>query len=166
MTKSKQQIAEALRTAIRGEEDGFMFYDIMARKAVNPEARRKLENLRDDEVRHKRTLHHLYEQYVGGEIGPLPEKGLSVLSEVFRKGQVAQLKTEMQFISLAIEAEIATARFYQTERNLTDDPIFQQVFDRLAEEEHSHFELLQAEKEALAGNYSWFSIEGTQPLEH
>ena len=45
--------AALLRSAIKGEEDGIAFYDLLAERAVNPEARRRLENLRDDEKRHK-----------------------------------------------------------------------------------------------------------------
>ena len=166
MAKDKQHIAEALRRAIRGEEDGYKFYNIMAEKSANPDAKRKLEGLRDDEIRHKKTLIDLFAKYVGGEVGELPEKGLSALTEVFRKGRFDELKTEMQFLNLAIEAELAATKFYQDERDMFDDPKFQELFDTLAEEEHGHYELLQAEKEALAGNYSWFSIDGTSPLEY
>lgn len=166
MSDTKEQIAHALKTAIRGEEDGYHFYDLMAKKVTNDDARRKLEQLRDDEIRHEKVLRDLFDQFVGGEIGELPEKGLSALSEVFRKGQFESLKSEMEFINLAIEAELAATKFYQTERNRIDDPSFQKVFDQLAEEEHTHFELLQAEKDALSGNYGWFDVEGTSPQEH
>ena len=166
MSSTKEQIAHALKTALRGEEDGFRFYDIMSKKVTNEDARRKLENLRDDEIRHKKVLRELYEKFVGGEIGELPEKGLSVLSDVFRKGQVDKLKSEMEFINLAIEAELAATRFYQEERGRIDDPEFQKIFDQLADEEHHHFELLQAEKDALSGNYGWFDVDGVSPQEH
>lgn len=165
MSKTKEQIAATLKTAIRGEEDGYHFYDLVAKKATNPEAKRKLEGLRDDEIRHNETLRAFYAKYVGGEIGKLPEKGLSVLSDVFRKGHVHDLKTEMEFINLAIEAELAATRFYQAERNLIDDEEFGKVLDSLAEEEHGHFELLQAEKDALSGNYSWFGYDLGSPME-
>ena len=72
----------------------------------------------------------------------------------------------MEFLNLAIEAELAATRYYQEERDLVDDPTFQQIFDQLADEEHGHFELLQAEKEALSGNYSWFGYDEGAPLEH
>ena len=166
MAKDKQHIADALKRAIKGEEDGFKFYNIMAEKSVNPDAKRKLQGLRDDEIRHKQTLIDLFAKYVGGPVGDLPEKGLSALTEVFRKGHFEDLKTEMQFLNLAIEAELAATKFYQDERDMFDDPKFHELFDALAEEEHGHYELLQAEKEALAGNYSWFSIDGTSPQEY
>jgi rubrerythrin len=165
MTDSKKKIAEVLKRAIRGEEDGLKFYGIMAGKATNPDAKRKLEGLRDDEIGHKNVLIELYGQHVGGEIGPLPDKGVGVLAEVLARGKVNQIKSEIEFINLAIEAELATTKFYRQERGLVDDSEFGDILDRLADEEHSHYELLQAEKEAIGGNYHWFSYDSTSPLE-
>ncbi len=162
---SKSGIAEILKKAIKGEEDGYYFYNILAGKAKNADAKRKLEGLRDDEIRHKETLVAIFEKYVGGDIGPLPEKGINALAEVFRKGHVMERHTEMEFLNLAIEAELAATKYYREERDLVDDPSFRKIFDDLADEEHHHFELLQAEKDALAGNYSWFGYDNGAPLE-
>ncbi len=166
MTETKETISHVLKTALKGEEDGYRFYDLLARKATNKEARRKLEMLRDDESRHQATLKQIYAKHVGGEIGPLPEKGLTALAEVFRKGRLEERQTEMEFIDLAIEAELAATNYYQEQRQLVDDAEFRKIFDRLADEEHRHYELLMAEREALAGNYYWFDYDGASPVEH
>ena len=166
MAIDKEHVAAVLRKAIKGEEDGYKFYNLLAEKATNPDAKRKLENLRDDEIRHKETLRAIFEKHVGGEIGELPERGINALADVFRKGRLQERTTEMEFLSLAIEAELAATKYYQEERDLVDDPTFQEIFDQLADEEHGHFELLQAEKDALSGNYSWFGYDEGAPLEH
>ncbi len=165
MTKTRNEIAEILKKAIKGEEDGYFFYNLLSKKATNAEARRKLESLRDDEIRHKETLYGIFDKYIGGEVGPLPEKGINALAKVFHKGQLKERTSEMEFINLAIEAELAATAYYRQERELVGEPEFRAIFDRLAEEEHGHFELLQAEKEALAGNYHWFSYGDGAPLE-
>lgn len=166
MASDKAHIAEVLRKAIKGEKDGYKFYNLLAEKATNPDAKRKLENLRDDEIRHEETLRAIFEKHIGSEVGELPERGINALAEVFRKGRLEERKTEMEFLNLAIEAELAATKYYQQERDLIDDPTFREVFDTLADEEHGHFELLQAEKDALAGNYSWFGYDEGSPLEH
>ncbi len=166
MAYSKEQVADTLRTAIRGEEDGYRFYDLLAQRATNDDAKRKLESLRDDEIGHKKTLMELFQKHIGTPIGELPEKGLSALSDVFRKGQVGELKTEMEFLNLAIEAELAATKYYQQERDMIDDDEFRAIFDRLANEEHHHYELLMAEREALTGNYYWFGYGDDSPMEH
>lgn len=166
MTKSKSDIAEILKKAIKGEEDGYFFYNLLAEKATNPEAKKKLEMLRDDEIRHKETLYAIYEKHVGGEIGELPPRGINVLAEVFKKGHLEQRKTEIDFINLAIEAELAAMKYYQEESGLIDDPDFKVIFEKLADEEHGHHELLVAEREALTGNYFWFDLGDSSPFEH
>ncbi|KAA3637117.1 MAG: hypothetical protein DWP97_01405 [Calditrichaeota bacterium] len=166
MSNEKEKIAEILKKAIKGEEDGYYFYNLLSEKANNEEAKKKLENLRDDEIRHKETLVGLYKKHVGGDIGELPEKGINALAEVFRKGHLEDKKTEMEFLNLAIEAELAATKYYQEERQLINDPTFIEIFDKLAEEEHGHYELLMAEKEALTGNYYWFSYDDESPMEH
>jgi len=166
MAKTKEYIAETLKKAIKGEEDGYTFYDLLMERATNPDAKRKLKILRDDEVRHKHTLVEIFHKHIGPEIGDLPPKGINALAQVFRKGRLEERKSEMEFINLAIEAELAATRYYQTERDLVDDPEFREVFDSLAEEEHRHYELLQAEKDAISGNYFWFGLDDTSPLEH
>ena len=166
MSETKDKVAEVLRIAIKGEEDGYFFYNLLAEKATNKEAKRKLQGLRDDEGRHKETLIEMYRKYVGGEVGELPAKGLTALAEVFRKGQLEERKTEMDFISLAIEAELAATNYYQQEKELVKDDFFRNIFDQLADEEHLHYELLMAEKEALSGNYFWFQYDDTSPQEY
>jgi len=166
MTESTKKVAEVLKVAIKGEEDGYFFYNLLSQKATNNDAKLKLQGLRDDESRHKKTLLEMYDRYVGGELGELPAKGLTALAEVFRKGQLEERKTEMEFINLAIEAELAATEYYQRQKELVDDPLFRNIFDQLAEEEHRHYELLMAEKEALSGNYYWFQYGDTSPLEH
>ncbi len=163
---TKQKVAETLKRAIKGEEDGYKFYDLLSKKVANEDARRKLENLRDDEKRHKETLIEIFHKHIGGEIGELPEKGINVLAEVFRKGHLEERKTEMEFLDLAIDAELAATKYYREERDLVDDEDFKKIFDQLADEEHRHYELLMSEREALSGNYFWFAYDDSSPMEH
>ena len=165
MTNEKEKVKEVLKRAIKGEEDGYYFYNLLSEKATNADAKRKLQNLRDDELGHKRTLLDIYEKHVGGDVGPLLEKGLSALSDVFGRGHTLELKSEMEFLNLAIEAELAATKYYQQERDLIDDPEFHAIFDSLADEEHRHYELLMAEREALSGNYFWFGYDDSSPME-
>ena len=165
MTEEKNRVEEILKAAIKGEEEGYRYYDYLAQRAGNVDAKRKLENLRDDEIRHQEILIAIYKKFVGKEVGRLPEKGLGALNEIFRDGRIDDLKSEMEFINLAIEVELATSKFYDREKHLINDPEFQAVFDQLAEEEYNHYQLLQAEKDALGGNYHWFSYDGTSPME-
>ena len=164
--KNKKKLAEALKVAIKGEVDGFQFYQLLAERATNDEARRCLEELRDDESRHKDVLYDLYDQTVGGRPEQLPDQGISALARLFTRGRLDPKKTEMEIINMAIEAELAAVKFYQTAQEEYEDPQLLALFDQLADEEHSHFEILQAEKDAIGGNYHWFSADEGLPHEH
>lgn len=162
---SKTELANLLRTAIKGEVDGYKFYDLLSKKSDNADAKRKLENLRDDELGHKETLIEIYKNKVGGEVGDLPEKGLTALAEVFKKGHLESLKNEREFINLAIEAELAATKFYEEQAKSALFAEHKDIMIRLADEEHRHYELLMAEREAISGNYYWFGYDTNAPLE-
>ncbi len=154
-----------LKTAIKGEVDGYTFYNLLAEESKNPDAKRRLENLRDDEKRHKTILVDLYKKHVGGDIGELPEHGLGALATVFEKGKLKNIKTEMEYINLAIEAELATTKFYSESAEVVTDPEMKDILNNLSDEENGHYNILMAEKQALGGNYYWFAFDEGAPLE-
>ncbi len=157
--------AGLLKSAIKGEVDGYTFYNLLAEKSQNREAKKRLEGLRDDEKRHKTILVELYRKHVGGDLGELPEKGIGPLATVFDKGKLKRLKSEMEYINLAIEAELAATKFYLEGSRQTKDPDFRDILQDLSEEENGHYEVLMAEKQAMGGNYYWFDQDHGAPME-
>jgi rubrerythrin len=157
--------ATLLRNAIKGEEEGYNFYNLLARRAANREAKKRLENLRDDEKRHGAILTNLFHKHVGSELGSLPEKGAGPLTQVFDKGRLKFFKSEIEYINIGIEAELATVKFYKAGMGIVGDKDFAEILFQLAEEENGHYEILMAEREALSGNYYWFSTDSSSPME-
>ncbi|MDD4052809.1 MAG: ferritin family protein [candidate division Zixibacteria bacterium] len=165
MTTIKLSGKELLKRAIKGEQDGVRFYTYVAGKAVNPEARRKLTRLAEDETRHKRTLVEIFTSIYHEEVGDLPGEGIGPLARVLDTSKIDELKSEMQFIDLAIQAELATTNFYKDGAKTAETAELKTLYQSMADEEYQHFELLQAEKDALGGNYYWFAYDGTSPME-
>jgi rubrerythrin len=157
--------ATLLRHAIKGEEEGYNFYHLLAQQAVNREAKKRLEILRDDENRHKAILTNLFHKHVGPDLGNLPEKGGGPLAQVFDKGKLKIFKSEVEYINIGIEAELATIKFYKAGMDIVGDKDFANILYQLAEEENGHYEILMAEREALAGNYYWFASDSSAPME-
>ncbi|PKK83481.1 MAG: hypothetical protein CVT49_08135 [candidate division Zixibacteria bacterium HGW-Zixibacteria-1] len=154
-----------LKSAIKSEIDGFTFYDLLSKQAANTEAKRRLENLRNDEARHRATLIDIYKKEVGGEIGALPDTGISPLQKAFVGGKLKKFNSEVEYINLAIEAELDAVEFYKKGSAIISDAGFKNIMKEMAEEESGHYEILMAEREALSGNYFWFSSDGTSPME-
>ena len=165
MAEELKDMQTLLKTAIKGEVDGYTFYNLLAEQSKNVEAKRRLEGLRDDEKRHKAILVDLYKKHVGEELGELPAHGLSALATVFEKGKLKDLKSEMEYINLAIEAEMAAMKFFKEGSKVVDDPAIKGILENLAEEESSHYDILMAEKQAIGGNYYWFSAGDGAPME-
>lgn len=157
--------ATLLRYAIKGEINGHTFYGLLAEKATNAMAKKRLETLRDDEIRHEAILRNLFKKFVKEPLGDLPERGLDALATVFEKGKLKRLRSDVEYINLAVEAERATIKFYMAGKAAVEETEFKNILQELSDEENGHYELLMAEKEALAGNYYWFSADGTQPME-
>ena len=156
---------ELLKRAIKGEKDGLRFYTLLANRAENPEAKRKLQRLAEDEKRHEITLVGIYRRLYKEEVGELPKEGINALAKFFDAGKAKEKQTEMQFIDLAIEAELSATNFYKSAGASITDSELKKICEDLSEEEFRHYELLKAEKEALGGNYYWFGYDTEAPLE-
>ncbi len=165
MTISFSSGQELLKRAIKGEQDGQRFYIYVAGKATNPEAQRKLTRLAEDEKRHEATLIGIYQKVYHEKVGELPKEGINVLARFLDTSRIKELKTEMQFIDLAIQAELAATKFYKESIPGAESPELKKLYQDLADEEYGHFELLQAEKDALGGNYYWFGYDENSPME-
>jgi rubrerythrin len=161
----KNEMAALLKQAIKSEIDGFTFYDLLAKQTENEEARRRLTDLRNDESRHRKILMEMYKDLIGGDIGALPEEGVSVLEKAFDTGQLKKLNSEVEYINLAIEAELAASKFYKETSGKVENEEFKKLLMEMSDEENGHYEWLMAEREAMAGNYFWFSMDGSSPME-
>jgi rubrerythrin len=156
---------ELLKQAIKSEIDGRRYYAYLAEKTTNTDARRKLTNLAKDESRHEAVLITIYRKIYGEEVGEIPKKGIGVLSKFFDHAEGKEGMTEVQYIALAIEAELAATNCYKEEAKTAPTEEIRKIFEGMAAEEFSHYELLQAEKSALSGGYYWFGYGDGAPLE-
>ncbi|MEZ5358367.1 MAG: ferritin family protein [Candidatus Zixiibacteriota bacterium] len=156
---------DLIKQAIVAEIDGQKFYKMLVDKTKNPDARRKLQGLADDEVRHEQLLIKLYKDMHGEEVDQLPKQGVGVLSKFFAENRDKENLSEVQYIDLAIEAELAATNFYKDGVKNAPNEEVKKLCQGMANEEYRHFESLQAEKDAIAGNYFWFGYDDGAPME-
>lgn len=165
MVKDTAEAQALLKQAVKSEIDGRRFYNYLAEKATNTDAKRKLTNLAEDEVRHEKALKKIYKKIYGEELTDIPEKGVGVLSKFFDSPEGREDMSEIQYISMAIEAELAATKYYKEQAEEATDEEFGKIYEGMAAEEFCHYELLQAEKDALGGNYFWFQMDDGSPME-
>lgn len=156
---------DLIKKAIVAEIEGQKFYKFLADKTTNVDAKRKLTNLAKDEIRHEAILIKIYKDLFGEEVEDLPDHGVSVLSKFFSDRRDTEPINEVQCIDMAIEAELAATEFYKSSAETADNDEIKDIYAQMADEEFQHYELLKAEREAVTGNYSWFELDETSPLE-
>jgi rubrerythrin len=159
---SHHTLMDAISRAIYAEIGAMNFYSRIAGRIGNREGSEKFRQLSADEMGHRDTLKGWYsrlfgEEFVeseagikGSEIGDIP------INE--RSGAVEALDT-------AIEAELKANEFYLSEAGKAEDPELKRMFEKLAQQEMGHYDLLTAEKNALTGGFYWFDIDSSGFLE-
>lgn len=156
---------DLIKQAIVAEIDGQKFYKFLSAKATNPDAKRKLDNLAQDEVNHEALLIKMYNDIYGEEVDELPKDGVGVLSKFFAEHREREDLSEMQYIDMAIEAELAATNYYKSGSTDAPNEEIKKLCDGMAEEEFRHYESLKAERESLSGGHFWFGFSEGAPLE-
>jgi rubrerythrin len=155
MTKTDTKIDEILKIGIATEINGYNFYTEFAERVTRQETKNKIKTLAGDEKKHREILENIYREYFNTEPSDIPGKGMGVFMKALKDRKLTVDISAPGLLDIAIEAESASHDFYAEGADAAADEKVKEVFNRLAEEENSHFELLTAEKTALAG-LDWY----------
>lgn len=157
MATGKQEI---IRAALQLERDGRKFYLDAAAKTSNPLARKMLESLAEDEVRHIEWM----EQLTPGEKSAeeVNKNLYRRLSHIFANAPEAVQRTaevaedDMQAIRLGIEMEVKSRDAYLKWAEESETEEVRSLCSVLAEAERYHRELLGNTIEYLEHSIDWF----------
>ncbi len=162
MKGPKDDFKGALAGAIYREIGSRDFYKRIAEAIKNAEGKERFARLSGDEDGHREKLEGWYRKLFDEPFVP-DKKGLA-LAEV--KGVKVDRKAgAMAALDLAIKAEEKSEEFYAAQAESAADARLKKLLMDLSAEEHGHYELLLAERQALAGNFYWFDIDSAQFLE-
>ncbi|KPL03118.1 MAG: hypothetical protein AMJ90_03950 [candidate division Zixibacteria bacterium SM23_73_2] len=142
---------EAIRFAIRKEQDSVTMYDTYANKVENPGAKRMFQELAQEEKKHKSLLEEVTQKDVEEyKLTQIPDLKISEYSEE------EEFKPEMNFqeaLLLAIKKEENSHNLYNNLVNGTDNPQLKKLFQALAQEEAKHKLKLETEYDQQV--YKW-----------
>lgn len=156
MTNLDLNLLDAIQIAMEAEQEAAAFYADAAQKTANPLGRELFDQLADFERYHYTKLTDLekslrdkdaFIEYEGRELT------LSMPSEVDSKE--ANKMGVMEIITLAINAERDAEKRYTALAEQTTDPTGQDMFKRLAAEEHIHYRILSDEYYNLNNHGVW-----------
>ncbi|HET7579651.1 MAG TPA: ferritin-like domain-containing protein [Bacillales bacterium] len=117
-------LIQNVEKAINGQYSAIQCYSQLAESAPSEEQKKRILEIRQDEVRHYHTFSGIYTNLTGHQ--PAPK-----ITESCPKDYVRGLK-------FAVEDEQKTVDFYREIADKTQDPYIQSAFRRAAEDEQNH----------------------------
>jgi len=160
-------LSKAIRTAIKLEEDGIVFYQKAAEKTSHPFGKRMFLSFAGDEKRHLTVLKEIladlkfsdFDRFFEGK-NPR-EKIRSIFREVKSeiKERIAANPDELEALKIGMDMESKSVEFYQGALEKTQDSHQKAFLRRLIEEEKEHYELLQNTHSYLKDSGEWFLWE-------
>lgn len=140
--------SEVLKVAMNMEDEGYKFYDKVAKGSKKKDAKKAFEKLRDEEVEHYRTFKDMLDKlpdasardYFG--ISEEVASFLKVLVDtgVFKdvdQAAIAKL-SEIQALELGIKAERDSVLFYTEAQRSSANPKAKEIMSGIIEEERKH----------------------------
>jgi len=157
---------QALRQAIRLEQDGYVFYIEAAERMADPRGREMFLSLSDDETLHLRIVRDQYEALSAGKgwvsfSEVLDLKPVDLDKPLFPPGGEAVEKaiapdaSDADTLLFALQKENESYELYRKAAAETADPAGKEMYQRLASYEHVHFNILMLNYEHLVSTGSW-----------
>jgi rubrerythrin len=165
MQIEKMTIEDILGMAAATELQGRRFYLNLSEKVQNPEVKRKINTLAEDEKRHLEVVENLYRSVLGRVPQEPATKGVPDIIRAIASLRIDDKTQVLQVLDMAIEAETIAAKFYHRGATIAADRKIREIFEELEREEDAHFNYLVSEKAALAGDLYWFSISDSAMME-
>ena len=171
MTNAKEgkmsNVSEAIKTAIKLEEDGMDFYEKSAGKTSHPFGKKMFLSFAEDEKRHLAVLKDIMADPKFSDFNPFFEsdrprqKIRTVFGEVKDeiKERLAANPDELEALKIGMDMESKSVEFYRGALEKTQDPHQKTFFTRLIEEEEEHYHLLQNTHSYLNASGDWFLWE-------
>ena len=161
MDDKAKNAAEALFKAIKAEGDGYHFYQMAAQSCGDQRGREVFELLAAEELDHKQFLTAQYRAVSkSGEVDAAarlgPRADLSGASPIFSeaiKGRLNDAHYEMSALSIGIQLEQNSMRYYEECAAATSNPDLKRFFEELARWEQGHYDALLRQQETLRDDY-------------
>ena len=161
MKKVSKAVENAIREAIKLEINGRKFF-LHAEEVTNHELGKKMfRRLADEEVKHMETFSQLFSQILGSRdwkkhIKKVELEGDSPLIEQLKAAvKREEGKGEIEAIRLGMDLEKNAIELFQKAADDVDDSVAKEIFQKIRDEEKFHYDLLQAQYDAVTHSGFW-----------
>jgi rubrerythrin len=152
-------LQEALKTAMKGEVEGRELFKAAAEKTEDKKAKEVFNMLAEEEQSHLNELRHIAKEYEEGKdisIPPLPSPASfeDAESPIFTREFKEKVSDfDMTALSIGVKLELESERFYREMADEASQKELEELFARLADWEHGHYEYLQKQIGFLQSYY-------------
>ena len=171
MTRISQDVKTLIQDAIRLEINGQAFFNQAAEITHNELGKKMFVRLAQEEVKHLETFSRLFSQIIKSDdwkkqVRSEELKGLSpVIQELAQRIKRAEGQSEVEALRIGMELEQKAVDFFTTSSTKMGDPAAKEIFEKIADEERFHYDLLLAQHDSVTGSGFWldsseFAMDG------
>lgn len=155
-----------MREAIKLEINGRSFFEHAAEITHNNLGKKMFEKLASDEIAHLKTFGEIFATLVGKDDWKQcveeEKRADSGLIEELQARVAKQTKqeraSELEAIRIGMELERKAIDFFDKSAQETDDPKHKDIFNKIADQERLHYDLLQAQYDSVTNSGFWFDV--------
>lgn len=166
MAEITSEIIEVIKESIELELNGKAFFDHVANATHNELGKKMFQKLASDEAQHLKVFSDMFSNAVGEDwkkhvdtSQPREQSPMIVaLAKRVENAAKAGRSGELEAITIGMELERKAIDFFDRAANKTTDAKAGEIFNRITNEEKSHYDLLQAQYDYISNSGFWFDI--------
>ena len=161
MTPLSHQVKDFIREAITLEIRGREFFNQAAEVTRNSLGQKMFRHLAEQETHHLKAFGQLFSQVVGSAewttaLNDEEVAGQSaVIEDLVARLTRAEGKSEIEALRVGMELELKAIEFFKGCADKGHDPVAKEIFEKIADEEKFHYDLLQAQYDSVTGSGFW-----------
>ncbi len=161
MDKISQDVKTLISEAIKLEINGQAFFNHAAEATQTSWARRCSRRLAQEEVKHLETFSRLFSSVIKSDdwkkqVRSEELKGPSaVIQQLADRMKRAEGKSEVEALRIGMELEQKAVDFFSGTAAGMADAAAREIFEKIADEERFHYDLLLAQYDSVTGSGFW-----------
>jgi rubrerythrin len=161
MKKISRDVKMLIQEAIKLEINGQAFFNQAAEITRNELGKKMFVRLANEEVKHLETFSRLFSSVIKSdewkkEVEREQLKGPSaVIDELAQRMKRAEGQSEVEALRIGMELETKAVEFFTKSASTMEDPAAKEIFEKIADEERFHYDLLLAQHDSVTGSGFW-----------
>ena len=161
MTKISRDVKTLIQEAIKLEINGQAFFNQAADVTRNELRKKMFVHLAKEEVKHLEAFSRLFSSVIKSDqwkkqVEREQLKGSSaVIQELAQRMKRAEGQSEIEALRIGMELETKAVEFFTRAASGMDDAEAKEIFEKIADEERFHYDLLLAQHDSVTGSGFW-----------